>query len=182
MNESKPDIKHWLAQSLPPLVLLTAFFYGDGNLLWYWASIGSLVGIICLISILYSLIKFSEKKYFLLRPALCLFFIIILYSSAIQTYDTAFEEAQTYAEDLQNQCIINERCPRIQPEGDTGYVNMEFGKLFSYPARFTFKSIEIDGKENEIFILYIYIMNDTGAEFIGGKHLENISIKRYPGE
>ena len=59
---------------------------------------------------------------------------------------------------------------------------MEFGKLFSYPARFTFKSIEIDGKENEIFILYIYIMNDTGAEFIGGKHLENISIKRYTGE
>ena len=160
--EDKPKIQHWVLQVLPPLILLYPLT-GNGTALWYGFGLGMLVLVISVVSILYKLIRIKKYRYFLLRPALAIIMVIILYFFANQSYESARNEATGLANEIQAECQKTQRCP-VQGNDDnsTGRTNLMLGKWQKYHALYYLN------EDYTEFKLTLLMMGDIGAEYTGG--------------
>ena len=70
----KPDIKHWLWQIIPPMVILAVLFgTTSGTSLVFLVGLFIFPVLISVISLIIKLFRFNKRKYFLLRPFLTIF-------------------------------------------------------------------------------------------------------------
>jgi len=157
-------LRHWLFQVLPPLIILVPLFATErGSAFVFLAGFFVIPAFISLLSILFKLLAFNRRKYFLLRPALtlCLFFLLL--KIALSTYETALDEAVKAARMIHDQCNLHEVCPE-KPDGwlqqGTRVYRHDLGAWFKYSATYAYDATRME--------IRVYQGPDLGHVISGG--------------
>ena len=162
-----PGRKHWLLQTMPPLLMLGVFLATtSGTGLVFIAGFLILPVLFSLISILAKLIFFKKRKYFLLRPALTVAVFILIFFIAHWTYATALDQTIDEAQKLQRQCKKDQTCP-ASPAGwqaDASRITKnDLGVWLKYSASYY--------SNGESFSIRLYRGPDLGDVINGGVDL-----------
>jgi uncharacterized membrane protein len=160
--------KHWLFQIIPPLLMLCVLFAtAEATFLVFLVGILALPFLISVISIIVKLIKFSKRKYYLLRPSLTITIFILLVIFANWTYKIALDQTIDEGKMIHRQCNENSVCPDNpvgwQREGSITRKN-NLGFWLKYPA-----SYYKDKKGG--FVISLYRGPDLGHDIRGGVDL-----------
>ena len=171
---AKPDIKHWLSQTLPPLLILSILFTTtNGTSLVFLSGIFVIPVLISLISLLIKVFKYKERKHFMLRPALTILFFFIVLSIAQWSYKIALEDAVNAARIIQEECNQFSSCPN-NPKGwdvDRSRISRnDLGIWFKYQANYQYKP--------NSFNIRVYQGPDIGDNITGGVNLP-FTVSRY---
>ncbi len=159
-----PGLKHWLLQTLPPLLMLGILpATGSGPSLVFVAGFLLLPVLISLISIIAKLIFFRKRKYFLARPVLTVAVFSLILFVAHWTYAAALRQTIDEARDIHQQCNRDGACPE-RPAGWRGEASRvrksDLGPWLKYSA-----SYHLDG---DAFSIRLYQGPDLGDVIQGG--------------
>lgn len=174
-NESnKPDIKHWLFQTLPPLSMLGILFTTDsGTALGFLTGLFVIPVFISLISIIVKVFRFKKRKYYMIRPALTIAFFFLILAISQWTYKLALEDATNAARIIHEECNKNKLCPE-NPEGweikGTRRSRNDLGFWFKYHANYSYKP--------DSFKIHVYQGPDIGDGISGGVD-RPFNVSRY---
>ena len=169
MTANQPDKKqfgkrHWLLQAIPPsLILLTLFSTRSGTALVFIVGFFVIPVLVSLVSILFKLLDFRNRKFFLVRPVLTIVFFFMVIAIAQISYSTALEQATEAATILHEQCNTNGVCP-AQPEGwivnERRISRRDLGGLYKYTASYYYEPYS--------FSIRVYQGPDLGEVIRGG--------------
>ena len=173
-NDKTLGAKHWLYQTIPPLLMLGILFSTDkGTALVYLAGLFIIPTLFSFISILIKLSNLSRKKYYLVRPILTIviFFLILVISQ--WTYNIALEQATRAAQTIHDECNLKAYCPD-NPIGweveDARITKRDLGFWLKYSASYYYKK--------EYFNIRVYQGPDIGETITGGVNLP-FKVERY---
>ena len=163
LADQPTDLKHWLWQILPPmLILVVLVLTASGTNLLFAAVIFILPMLISIISLVVKLVRYKTHKHRLLRPALTILFFAILILAARSSYQTALNETVEAAKLIHGVCNQQMSCPII-PNGwqrNETSVTKKVGWIYNYLATY---HVTEDG-----FYIYLYWGPDTGNYIRGG--------------
>lgn len=173
-NLGKPDFKHWLFQTLPPLSMLAVLFATDnGTSLVFLVGLFIIPVFISLLSIFAKLFRFKKRKYFMVRPALTIFFFFLIFVISQWTYNLALDGAVNAARIIHEECNQYKACPE-KPAGwnvkDSGTSKNDFGFWFKYHASYRHKA--------DSFKIHVYQGPDIGDDISGGVDIP-FEVSRY---
>jgi predicted membrane protein len=173
-NNIKPGIRHWLFQIVPPLFMLSILlFTRNGSSLVFLAGFFVLPVLISFFSIIFKLILFKKKKYFLLRPILTIITFLLILGIAQWTYNFALEQATNEVKTIHETCNKKMTCPS-NPEGwkvnSTSIRRDDFGFWFKYPAIYSYDPEKLN--------IRVYRGPDIGEVITGGVNLP-FEVKSY---
>ena len=167
-------MRHWFLQIAPPTtILLTLFSTQKGAALVFLVGIFVVPVLVSLISIVFKLVTFKKRKYFLLRPTLTVFFFVSAMAIAQWSYSVALGQATDAAEVLHQQCKSDLACP-AEPKGwdvDGRRVSRrDLGTLYKYSASYYYDS--------DVFDIRVYQGPDLGHIITGGVDVP-FSVEAY---
>ncbi len=165
--------KHWLFQTVPPLLMLSIlFFTNNGSSLIFLSGLFILPVLISFVSIIGKLFRFKKRKYFLIRPFLTIAFFFLILFIAQWTYNIAREQAIDAAQQIHDACNKELICP-ANPDGwdvkDSRISKNDLGVWFKYSAMYYY--------DKEKLIIRVYRGPDIGDNITGGV---NIPFKVEP--
>lgn len=156
--------KHWLLQVIPPTLMLCVLFSTTrGTSLVFIAGFLALPVLVSLVSIVFKLIAFRRRKYFLVRPLLTVAIFVLIFFIADRTYQSALGQAIEEAREIHRQCNETGKCPEHPPgwQGNGSRVGrIDLGIWFKYVALYT--------ANNGSFEVRLYRGPDTGDIISGG--------------
>ena len=167
-------LQHWLFQVIPPLTILIPMFNTrNGPGLVFLIGFFIIPVLISLISILFKLVAFKERKYFLVRPVLMIVLFLGALSVANWSYTVALEQAEEAAAQLHQQCQADGVCP-TNPEGwevDGKRISRrDLGGIYKYPASYYYDPYYFD--------IRVYQGPDIGDVITGGVDTP-LRVERY---
>lgn len=176
-ESSKPDVKHWLYQTLPPVSMLGVLFATEnGTALVFLAGMFVIPVLISFISLLAKVFRFKKRKYFMVRPALTIIFFFLILMISHWTYTIALEDATKAARVIHEQCNQFKSCPE-NPDGwqvkGTSIRKYDLGFWFKYQAGYIYKP--------ESFKIHVYQGPDIGDDISGGVGIP-FKVERYVEE
>ena len=163
-TRQSPGLKHWLLQLIPPLLLSGVLLAtNSGTSLVFLTGILVLPLLVSLISILVKLIRFRQRKYYLVRPLLVVAIFILIIHIANWSYGTALEQAIDEARIIHDQCNQHSTCPN-NPVGwqvdDSIIRKNDLGRWFNYTALYFY--------DEASFNIRVYQGPDRGDIITGG--------------
>ena len=170
----RPGRRHWLLQVLPPLTILVPMLSTrNGPGLVFLIGIFVIPVLVSLISIVFKLVTFRKRKYFLLRPVL----MVLLFVGAMWitqwSYSVALEQAEDAAAQLQRQCQSDGVCPP-SPDGwnvDGKRISRrDLGAFYKYSASYYYDANHFD--------IRVYQGPDLGDVITGGVDAP-LRVERY---
>jgi hypothetical protein len=170
MNSPRPvskrfGIRHWFFQAAPPSILLLATLLGtrNGTALVFLAGLFIIPVLVSLLSIVFKLLDLSNRKYFVLRPSLTVFFFATILTIAHLTYEAALDDVTYAAESLRQQCRTQLACPE-QPDGwnrdGQRLSRRDLGVWYKYSATYVYDPHRFD--------IRVYQGPDLGHIISGG--------------
>ncbi|MDJ0708772.1 MAG: hypothetical protein QNJ14_00210 [Woeseiaceae bacterium] len=160
----QPGLQHWLFQIVPPLTILVPLL-GTRN----GAGLVFLIGffvipvLISMISILFKLLAFKKRKYFLVRPVLMIVLFVGALSITQWSYSSALVKAEEAAAVLHQQCQSDGVCP-ANPDGwdvDGRRISRrDLGSFYRYTASYYYQA--------DYFEIRVYQGPDLGNVISGG--------------
>ena len=170
----KINYKHWLLQTIPPLLMLGVLFATEsGAALVFLTGFYIFPVLFSVISIIAKLIFFKKRRYYLVRPLLTIVIFFIILSIARWTYQLALEDAINEAKIIQEQCQKQLICPS-NPSGWTvdglRIRKSDLGFWLKYQASYYYNP--------ESFNIRVYQGPDMGDHITGGVD-EPFVITRY---
>ena len=172
--EQHYGLKHWLLQVIPPLTILVPMLSTrNGPGLVFLIGIFVIPFLISLVSIIFKLVTFRKRKYFLLRPALMVVLFVAAMSVTQWSYSVALKQAEDAAMQLQRQCQTDRVCP-TNPAGwnvDGKRISRrDLGAFYKYPASYYY--------QQEYFDIRVYQGPDLGDVITGGVDVP-VKVERY---
>ncbi|GAA3935395.1 hypothetical protein [Litoribacillus peritrichatus] len=154
---------HWLAQIIPPLLLL-GFFSRSGPGFWFLLGIPALCFLISVISLVIKLFNLKKNRSRIVRPGLVLIIFSGLFSAANYSYQVAVEEADEIFHSFNEDCRLNSECP-LRPDGWEEVeahrrYRLQVGGEIKYPLTYTY--------HGDHFSLYLHQSVDMGKHYEGG--------------
>ena len=167
-------LKHWLFQVIPPLSILVPMLSSrNGPGLVFLIGFFIIPVLISLISILFKLLAFRQRKYFLVRPVLMIALFVGALSATQWSYSVALEQAEAAAVLLHTQCQSDGVCP-TNPEGwnvDGKRISRrDLGAFYKYTASYYYQP--------DYFDIRVYQGPDLGDIITGGVDTP-LSVDRY---
>ncbi len=161
---SKLGTYHWWLQAVPPICVLAPLFgTRSGAALVFLVGFFLIPVLVSLVSIVFKLLAFKQRKYFLLRPTLTILFFLLVLSIAHWSYSVALEDATNAALRVHQQCQSDGVCPAA-PEGwsvdERRISRRDLGKLYKYSASYYYQP--------ESFLIRVYQGPDLGDVIRGG--------------
>ena len=159
-----PAIRHWLLQTLPPLLMFGIFFMTrSGSALVFLIGFLLLPVLISLISIVAKLVRYRQRRRYLLRPILTVAVFISIFAIAESTYQAGRTQAIAAGRVIQQQCQLQGACPDT-PAGwqkiDSRVRKNDLGNWLHYIAMY-----QQDGRR---FSIRLYRGPDIGDVISGG--------------
>ena len=164
INAGIPGLKHWLLQTVPPLLMLSVLLAtASGPSLVFIAGFLILPVLISLISIIAKLIFFRKRKYHLVRPVLTIAVFILIFYIAHWTYQIALDQTIEEAKIIQQQCNRDGACPDNPAgwQGDASRIRKsDLGLWLKYTAFYY--------RNGDSFSIRLYQGPDLGDVLNGG--------------
>ena len=157
-------VRHWVYQTAPPLLLLFTLYGTDrGGSLVYVAGFFAIPALVSVVSICFKLLDIRNRKYFLLRPGLTVFFFSMILLVANMSYEVALRQATQSAEIVHERCIADRSCPS-EPAGweidGLRPVRRDLGAVYKYTATYF--------HEPDTFRISLVQGSDLGHQITGG--------------
>ncbi len=175
MTENKTiSRKHWFYQIIPPSLMLSILFATrNGTSLVFLTGIFVLPVLISFLSILFKLLNFKKRKYFLIRPLLTISFFILILGIAHWSYSIALKQVINEATRIHQYCNENLSCP-LNPVGwevdEDRIKKNDLGFWLKYSASYYY--------DKESFDIRVYQGPDMGDTISGGINIP-FKVERY---
>ena len=149
------------------------FATNNGTALVFLSGLFLIPVLFSFISIIAKFIRYSKRKYYMLRPLLTILNFSIILGIAIWTYETALVQAKQAAEILYVSCNESSVCPENPIDWDVDgdrISRSDLGVWFKYTASYSYRPDE--------FNIRVYHGPDVGHVITGGIN-SSVKISTY---